>query len=69
MGQWFTPCMQVVLLFLVFPAAKTFLLKKKSDGRLYKVLEQSAAVMANGPVVKQRDAGVGSNPASCTFAL
>ena len=52
MGQWFTPCMQVVLLFPVFPGAKTFLLIKKTDGSLYKVLEQSAAGKAGGPVVK-----------------
>ena len=52
MGQWFTPCMQVVLLFPVFPGAKTFLLIKKTDGSLYKVLEQSAAGTTGGPVVK-----------------
>ena len=52
MGQWFTPCMQVVLLFPVFPGAKTFLLIKKTDGSLYKVLEQTAAGKAGGPVVK-----------------
>jgi hypothetical protein len=62
--------MRFVLLFLVFPVAETFFLKKKSDGRPYAVLNPRGAVTADGPVVyilKCRSAGVGSNPGYCIF--
>ena len=51
-GVWLGGWVGGWVLFLVFPGAKTFLLIKKSDGSLYKVLEQSAAVTTSGPVVK-----------------
>ena len=41
MGQWFTPCMQVVLLFPVVPGAKTFLLIKKQMAASTKYLSRA----------------------------
>ena len=70
--RWMFPCMQVVLLFLVVRGAGTFLLRKKSNGRLYTMLEQCAVVMVGAPVVSTlhyRCVGVGVNPFSRNFEL